>query len=41
VGAAVMLALFGFFMAWAYSVPWWVWVIGFLCLIADGGGRKK
>lgn len=30
-----MLALFGFFMAVAYSAPWWVFVIGFLCILAD------
>ena len=30
-----MLALFGFFMALAYGAPWWVWVIGFLCLVLD------
>ena len=30
-----MLALFGFFMALAYHAPWWVWVIGFLCLALD------
>lgn len=32
-----MLALFGFCMALAYNAPWWVWVIGFLCLLMDGG----
>lgn len=30
-----MLAVFGFFMAVAYHAPWWVWVIGFLCLLMD------
>jgi hypothetical protein len=30
-----MLALFGFFMAVAYHAPWWVFVIGFLCVLAD------
>jgi hypothetical protein len=34
-----MLAIFGFFMALAYNAPWWVWVIGFLCLLLDGGDR--
>lgn len=28
-----MLALFGFCMAIAYDAPWWVWVIGFLCVL--------
>jgi len=31
-----MLALFGFFMALAYSAPWWVWMIGFWCVLLDG-----
>jgi hypothetical protein len=31
-----MLALFGFFMALAYDAPWYVWVIGFLCLLTNG-----
>jgi hypothetical protein len=35
-----MLALFGFFMAWAYSAPWWVWLIGFLCLLLEAGARE-
>lgn len=30
-----MLAIFGFCMAWAYSAPWWVWLIGLLCLLLD------
>lgn len=30
-----MLALFGFFMALAYNAPWWVWVIGFLCILVE------
>lgn len=30
-----MLALFGFFMAVAYGAPWWVWVIGFLCVLLE------
>jgi hypothetical protein len=34
-----MLALFGFFMALAYNAPWWVWLIGFLCLLLDGARK--
>ena len=30
-----MLAIFGFFMAIAYDVPLYVWVIGALCLMLD------
>jgi hypothetical protein len=30
-----MLALFGFFLAIACNAPWWVFVIGFLCLLVD------
>jgi uncharacterized membrane protein YecN with MAPEG domain len=30
-----MLALFGLFLAIAYAAPWWVWVIGFLCVLLD------
>jgi len=30
-----MLAAFGFFMAAGYHAPWWVWLIGFLCLLLD------
>jgi len=35
-----MLALFGFFMALAYKSPWWVWLIGLLCLLLEAGSRK-
>jgi hypothetical protein len=30
-----MLALFGFFMAVAYHAPFWVFLVGFLCLLMD------
>jgi hypothetical protein len=30
-----MLALFGFCMAWNYDSPWYVWLIGFICLLLD------
>jgi hypothetical protein len=30
-----MLALFGFFLAVGMGAPWWVFVIGFLCLLLD------
>jgi hypothetical protein len=30
-----MLALFGFFMSIAYHAPWYVFVIGFLCLVVE------
>lgn len=30
-----MLAFFGFFMALTYEAPWWVWLIGSLCLLID------
>lgn len=35
-----MVALFGFFMACAYAAPWWVFVIGFLCLWIDNERLK-
>lgn len=31
----VMLALFGFFVCIAFNAPFYVWVIGFLCLMLD------
>jgi hypothetical protein len=37
----MMLALFGFFMAVAYHAPWYVWLIGALCLVLDSGRRRK
>lgn len=30
-----MLALFGFFMAVHYDVPWYIWLVGFLCILND------
>lgn len=30
-----MLALFGFFLAVAYDAPFWVFIIGALCLMID------
>ena len=35
-----MLALFGFFMVCAYAAPWWMFVIGFLCLWIDNERLK-
>lgn len=35
-----MLAIFGFIVCFHYSAPWYVWLIGFLCLVLDGGKRK-
>lgn len=32
-----MLALFGFFLAVAYDAPFWVFLVGFLCLLLDAG----
>lgn len=31
-----MLALFGFFVCVGLGAPWWVFLIGFLCLLLDG-----
>ena len=31
-----MCAIFGFFMAVSYDAPFYVWVIGFLCVFIDG-----
>lgn len=31
-----MLALFGFFVCVGLDAPWWVFLIGFLCLLLDG-----
>jgi len=33
---SIMLALFGFFLAVAYDAPFWVFVVGFLCLLFEG-----
>jgi hypothetical protein len=33
-----MVAIFAFFLAVAYDAPWYVFVIGFLCLIMDSHG---
>jgi hypothetical protein len=30
-----MCALFGLFLAIHYDAPWYVWIIGFLCVMAD------
>jgi hypothetical protein len=30
-----MLALFGFFVCLALDAPWWVFLIGFLCLLVE------
>ena len=30
-----MLAIFGFFVCLGLDAPWYVWIIGFLCLLAD------
>jgi hypothetical protein len=30
-----MLAAFGFFMAWGYDAPVYVWIIGALCLVIE------
>lgn len=35
----MLLAYFGLFMALAYGSPWWVWLIGFLCLLIDADRR--
>jgi hypothetical protein len=29
------LSIFGICMAIAYEAPWWVWIIGLLCVMAD------
>lgn len=31
----MLLAAFGFFMALAYDASWYVWLIGFFCLLFD------
>lgn len=36
----MFLAMFGFFIACAYHAPWWVFVIGALCLIIDNEDLK-
>ena len=30
-----MTALFGLFMAIHYDAPWYVWIIGFICVVLD------
>jgi hypothetical protein len=30
-----MCALFGLFMAIHYDAPWYVWIVGFLCVLLD------
>lgn len=35
-----MLAIFGFIMAIAYGSPWWVFVIGALCLFMDASTQQ-
>lgn len=30
-----MTALFGFFMAFHYNAPLWVWFVGFFCVLMD------
>lgn len=30
-----MTALFGLFLAIHYDAPWYVWIIGLLCVMAD------
>jgi hypothetical protein len=36
-----MLALFGWFVCMVLDAPWWLFVIGFLCLIIDSNGGWK
>lgn len=36
-----MLAIFGFIMAIAYDSPWWVWLVGGICLLLDGSQVNK
>jgi len=30
-----MLALFGLVVCWVNNLPWYWWLIGFLCLLLD------
>lgn len=34
-----MLALFGLFMAIAYDAPWYIWLIGFMCLCIESSTK--
>lgn len=35
-----MLAIFGLVMAIHYEPPWYVWVVGFLCVLLDSKTTK-
>jgi len=32
-----MSALFGLFLCIGMGAPWWVYIIGFICVLLDGG----
>lgn len=36
-----MVALFAFFACIGLDAPLWVFLVGFLCLVADSGSRRK
>ena len=36
-----MLALFGFFVCIGFGAPWYVFVIGFMCLLIDVANSEE